>query len=100
GLRKAQDSLFSVGLTSIVDAGLSLEELEHLKKFYEQDSLKIRNYAMLAGSSRDIERYIREGIYVSDRFTIRSIKLMADGALGSRGACLLEPYSDDSLSQG
>lgn len=100
GLRKAQDSLFSVGLTSIVEAGLSLEELEHLKKFYQQDSLKIRNYAMIGGSARDIERYIREGIYESERLTIRSVKLMADGALGSRGACLLEPYSDDSLSQG
>lgn len=100
GLRKAQDSLFSVGVTSIVDAGLSLEELEHLKKFYQQDSLKIRNYAMIGGSARDIERYIREGIYESDRLTIRSVKLMADGALGSRGACLLKPYSDDTLSQG
>jgi len=100
GLRKAQDSLFSVGLTSIVDAGLSLEELEYLKKFYQQDSLKIRNYAMIAGSARDIERYTREGIYESERLTIRSVKLMADGALGSRGASLLEPYSDDSLSQG
>ena len=55
---------------------------------------------MIGGSTRDIERYIREGIYESERLTIRSVKLMADGALGSRGACLLEPYSDDSLSQG
>lgn len=100
GLRNAQDSLFSVGLTSIVDAGLSMEELEYLKKLYQQDSLKIRNYAMIAGSARDIERYIREGIYESERLTIRSVKLMADGALGSRGAYLLQPYSDDSLTQG
>ena len=100
GLRKAQDSLFSVGLTSIVDAGLSTEELEHLKKFYEQDSLKIRNYAMIAGTARDIERYVREGIYESERLTIRSVKLMADGTLGSRGAALLQPYSDDTLTQG
>lgn len=100
GLRQAQDSLFSVGLTSIVDAGLSTEELEHLKKIYEQGSLKIRNYAMIAGTARDIERYIREGIYESERLTIRSVKLMADGALGSRGACLLQPYSDDSLTRG
>lgn len=100
GLRRAQDSLFSVGLTSIVDAGVSLEALEHLKKFYQQDSLKIRNYAMIGGSIRDIERYIKEGIYESERLTIRSVKLMADGALGSRSASLLEPYSDDSLTHG
>ena len=99
-LRKAQDSLFSVGLTSIVDAGMSLEALEHLKKFYQQDSLKIRNYAMIGGSIPDIERYIKEGIYESERLTIRSVKLMSDGALGSRSAYLLEPYSDDSLSRG
>ncbi|PRD44136.1 amidohydrolase [Sphingobacterium haloxyli] len=100
GLRKAQDSLFSVGLTSIVDAGLSAEKLDYLKKLYQRDSLKIRNYAMIGGDAHDIERYIRGGIYESERLTIRSVKLMADGALGSRGACLLEPYSDDTLSRG
>ncbi|MGN0004047.1 MAG: amidohydrolase [Sphingobacterium composti] len=95
-LRQAQDSLLSVGLTSIVDAGLDTEQLELLKKFYEQDSLKIRNYAMLFAEPHNISKYINEGIYESDRLTIKSIKLMADGALGSRGACLLENYSDDS----
>lgn len=95
-LRQAQDSLFSVGLTSIVDAGLDTEQLELLKKFYEQDSLKIRNYAMLFAEPHNISKYINEGIYESDRLNIKAIKLMADGALGSRGACLLENYSDDS----
>lgn len=95
-LKQAQDSLLSVGLTSIVDAGLDTEQLELLKKFYEQDSLKIRNYAMLFAEPHNITKYINEGIYESDRLTIKAIKLMADGALGSRGACLLENYSDDS----
>ncbi|MFD1769742.1 amidohydrolase [Sphingobacterium suaedae] len=94
GLRRAQDSLFSVGLTSIVDAGLTLEQLEYLKKFYQQDSLKIRDYAMIAGNPNSIEKYIKEGFYESDRLSIRSVKLMADGALGSRGACLLDHYHD------
>lgn len=93
-LRKAQDSLFSVGLTSIVDAGLSFEELEQLKKFYQQDSLKIRDYAMIAGNPSNIKRAIDDGFYETDRLSIRSIKLMADGALGSRGACLLDHYHD------
>ncbi|HLS36716.1 MAG TPA: amidohydrolase, partial [Sphingobacterium bovisgrunnientis] len=95
-LRQAQDSLFSVGLTSVVDAGLDTEQLELLKKFYEQDSLKIRNYAMLFAEPHNISKYINEGIYESDRLNIKAIKLMADGALGSRGACLLDNYSDDS----
>src|SRR5690606_21466647 len=88
------------GLTSIVDAGLSLEALEHLKKFYQQDSLKIRNYAMIGESIPDIEKYMKEGIYESERLSISSVKLMSDGALGSRSAYLLEPYSDDFLSRG
>lgn len=94
GLRRAQDSLFSVGLTSIVDAGLTLEQLEYLKKFYQQDSLQIRDYAMIAGNPSSIEKYLKEGFYDSDKLSIRSIKLMADGALGSRGACLLDHYHD------
>ncbi|MCA5004467.1 amidohydrolase [Sphingobacterium bovistauri] len=95
-LRQAQDSLLSVGLTSIVDAGLEVEQLELLKKFYEQDSLKIRNYAMLFAEPHNISKYINEGTFESERLNIKAIKLMADGALGSRGARMLENYSDDS----
>ena len=93
-LRQAQDSLLAVGLTSIVDAGLNPEQLELLKKFYEQDSLKIRNYAMLFAEPHNISKYINEGIYESDKLTIKAIKMMADGALGSRGASLLDHYTD------
>lgn len=95
-LRQAQDSLLSVGLTSIVDAGLDTEQLELLRKFYEVDSLQIRNYAMMFAEPHNINKYINEGTYESERLNIKAIKLMADGALGSRGACLLENYSDDS----
>lgn len=93
-LIQAQDSLFSVGLTSIVDAGLSNEELELLKQFYLYDSLKIRDYAMIFAEPHNIDSYLREGVYETERFTIKSIKMMADGALGSRGASLLTDYSD------
>ncbi|MBE8713606.1 amidohydrolase [Sphingobacterium hungaricum] len=94
-LRKAQDSLVSVGLTSIVDAGLSDEEIDILKKFYNQDSLQIRNYAMLAANPENINRVLRFTPFESEKLTIKSVKLMADGALGSRGACLLSDYSDE-----
>lgn len=93
-LKQAHDSLFSVGLTSIIDAGLNEEQLDFLKSFYLKDSLKLRNYAMIFAEPHNIERYIRDGIYESERLTIKSIKMMADGALGSRGASLLENYSD------
>jgi len=93
-LRKAQDSLFSVGLTSIVDAGLSDEEIDILKKFYNEDSLQIRNYAMLNVTPANISKVLRFTPFESEKLTIKSVKLMADGALGSRGAALLEPYED------
>lgn len=93
-LQQAQDSLLSVGLTSIADAGLKEEELEYLKSFYAKDKLKIRDYAMILANPNLIDRYINEDTFESDRLTIRSIKLLADGALGSRGASLLETYHD------
>ena len=93
-LRRAEDSLFSVGLTSIVDAGLTSQQIESLKIFYNEDSLKIRDYAMVAASPASIKEYLRSGTFESERLTVRSFKLMADGALGSRGACLLHPYHD------
>ncbi|WP_039052866.1 amidohydrolase [Sphingobacterium sp. T2] len=96
-LRQAQDSLFSVGLTSMVDAGLSEEELDLLKKYYQSDSLKIRNYAMIFAEPHNIQKYIRDDIYESDRLTIRAIKMMSDGALGSKGACMLDNYENDTI---
>lgn len=99
-LTRAQDSLFSVGLTSIVDAGLTERELELLKNLYTGNKLKIRNYAMISDDPKVVSRLIRGGFYDDGRLHIRSVKLMADGALGSRGACLLKPYSDDTTNHG
>lgn len=97
-LLKAQDSCFSVGLTTIADAGLSIDEIELLKQLYESGDLKIRDYAMVALSEGNLQHYQKEGPFASDRLNVRSFKLMADGALGSRGACLLHPYSDAPTS--
>src|SRR5690606_12172981 len=93
-LVKAQDSCLAVGLTTIVDAGLGRKQIELLKKLYDGGVLKIRDYAMVALSPENLDSYLKEGIYKSDKFTVRSFKIMGDGALGSRGACLLENYSD------
>lgn len=93
-LQQAQDSLFAVGLTSIVDAGLTDEQIDFLKTFYSKNLLKIRDYAMILAEPTQVDRYIKEDPFDSDRLTIKSIKLLADGALGSRGACLLEDYHD------
>ncbi|WP_164112960.1 MULTISPECIES: amidohydrolase [Sphingobacterium] len=93
-LQQAQDSLVSVGLTSIVDAGLTDEQIDFLKTFYSKNLLKIRDYAMVLAEPAQVDHYIKEDTFDSERLTIKSIKLLADGALGSRGACLLENYQD------
>lgn len=99
-LTRAQDSLFSVGLTSIVDAGLKTLELEKLKNFYAEGKLKIRNYAMIDDDFTNVRRYVRNGIYDNGNLTVRAVRIVADGTLGARGACLLAPYSDDSTNHG
>ena len=99
-LRQAQDSLISVGLTSIAEAGLNSDQIDYLKKFYQNDSLKIRTYAMIFAEPHNVNQLIRDGIYSSEKLNIKSIKMMADGALGSRGASLLAPYSDSPLNNG
>ncbi len=93
-LKTAEDSLLSVGLTSIVDAGLPKSQLDLLQKFYKTNQLRIRNYAMIAANKENINHYLQTGPYRTDHLTISSFKILADGALGSRGACLLEHYHD------
>ncbi len=62
--------------------------------------LKLRVYAMLTPSQANCDRFLANGVYVTDRLTVRSVKMYADGALGSRGALLLEPYQDDPGNRG
>lgn len=97
---RAQDSLFSVGLTSIVDAGLDELGLERLKNLYASNVLQIRNYAMIHEDPKTVAKLIRAGAYDDGRLAIRSVKIMGDGTLGSRGACLLDPYEDDPENRG
>src|SRR5690606_21774862 len=78
----------------IVDAGLTKEKLDLLKKYYRAGELKIRDYAMILGTPKNIKSFISQGFYETGRFEIKSFKLLADGALGSRGACLLAHYHD------
>lgn len=85
------------GITSFHDAGASRENIQLFKKFRDENKLNTRLYVMLTGfDSELIYEYFRKGpeIDSSGLLTIRAIKLNCDGALGSRGAWLLEPYSD------
>jgi predicted amidohydrolase YtcJ len=85
------------GITGFHDAGASHENIELFRKFKAEGKLGVRLYVMLTGWDRDlVHHWIKQGpeIDPDHLLTIRSIKLNCDGALGSRGAWLLEPYTD------
>ncbi|MBO6606003.1 MAG: amidohydrolase [Psychroserpens sp.] len=85
------------GITSFHDAGIGRETIALYDDMKANDKMNIRMYAMLTGWDKELlNEWYEKGINVDPdhRFTIRSVKLNCDGALGSRGAWLLEPYSD------
>ncbi|NNF03492.1 MAG: amidohydrolase [Rhodothermales bacterium] len=89
----------SVGLTGVHDAGdkVNLETLDRYRRFIDQGRFPLRVYAMIGWEYSDaVERYCNDHLIdYGDRLTVRSVKMYVDGALGSRGAALIEPYSDD-----
>jgi hypothetical protein len=96
-LSLAMDACARNGITSFHDAGASRNSIALFKKFKAEDKLKTRLYVMITGRDRSlVTEWLDKGPEVdsTDWLTIRSIKLNCDGALGSRGAWLLEPYSD------
>jgi predicted amidohydrolase YtcJ len=96
-LRAALAQLSSLGLTGVGDAGASPEEIALYRSFADQDLLSVRIYAMIGGVNDDFQAWARSGPllgYGNDHLTVRSVKLFADGALGSRGAALRAPYAD------
>lgn len=85
------------GLTGIHDAGVAPETLDLYEELARQGRYNIRNYVMIRANDATLNRYFDRGPQTGlhdDRLWIRAIKISADGALGSRGAALLEPYSD------
>ena len=92
-----------LGWTEIQDAGGSYSDVARLKKLYGEGKIKLRIYKAVYGPGPDATRLMREGASVGafdNRFTFRTIKVAFDGALGSRGAALLAPYSDAPASSG
>ncbi len=86
-----------LGWTQIQDAGGGWNEVEIFRKLYANGDIKLRIYKALHGPSAAASRLINEGAIIGEfqnRLTVRTIKVVSDGALGSRGAALLEPYSD------
>lgn len=99
-LQKAQENCFAVGLTSVSDAGLDLNDVLLIDSLQKSENIKMRVYVMLNPTQANFDHFLSKGIYSTDHLTVRSIKLFADGALGSRGALLLEPYSDAKNTKG
>jgi predicted amidohydrolase YtcJ len=92
----AQDELFSYGLTTSMDAGSGLEDIQYMKDLYESGDLKIRLYTMV-DSGPSAEAYYEKGPEVGlydNRLTMNCIKFYTDGSLGARSAWMLEEYSD------
>jgi len=99
-LLNAETNCFSVGLTSVGDAGLDRDIVLLIDSIQQCGVLNMRVYAMLNPSEENISRFINKGVYHTDRLNVRSVKLYADGALGSRGALLTAPYADDPENSG
>ncbi|HPX79369.1 MAG: amidohydrolase [Bacteroidales bacterium] len=97
-MMEAQNICFAYGLGSITDGGLLLHEIELLDSLQKEGLLKIRTDVWLTPSEENFARF--QEPYLSDRLDITTIKLYIDGALGSRGALMYKPYSDDPGNYG
>jgi len=93
-LSVAQKNCFAVGLTTIVDAGLEHEMVELIDTLQKEGKLKMRIFAMLSDNKKNYDWLKTHGKIKTDFLNVRAFKVFGDGALGSRGACLLQDYSD------
>ncbi len=94
GLKAAEQNCFAMGLTTIDDCGLGYPSVEMIKAMQDKGELKMRLYVMLSDEKANYDYAEKKGMIKTDRLNVRSFKVYGDGALGSRGACLLQPYSD------
>ena len=99
-LQKAIDRCASVGLTGIHDAGMEWAAFMQLQHWDATSALKIRIYALADGQGADAPDYLGAGPFEGKRLRMRGVKFLADGALGSRGAALHAPYSDERSQSG
>ena len=99
-LINAQNNCFEVGLTSVGDAGLDREIIMLMDSLHRSGDLKMRIYAMINPTRENFENFMYRGILKTGHLNVRSVKLFADGALGSRGARMIGQYSDDPGNYG
>jgi len=99
-LVSAQEICFKNGLTTVDDAGLSKDIIMLIDSLQKKELLKMRVYAMISNSENDVNYFIENGPIKTNSLNVRSVKVYGDGALGSRGATLKNPYSDDIHNYG
>ncbi len=99
-LDSAQHRCFAQGLTTVTDPGLTKLEIDWLDSMQRAGRLKMRVYVMLRDNKETLDYYLPKGPYKTDLLYVKGVKAYADGALGSRGACLLAPYADKPGWQG
>jgi hypothetical protein len=93
-LKDAENRCLELGLTTVNDAGLDREIIELIDSLQQAGQMSLKVYAMISNSKSNRDYYLEKGIVKTERLTVRSFKMYADGALGSRGAAMLAPYSD------
>jgi predicted amidohydrolase YtcJ len=89
-----QQECFAYGLTSVHDCGITEHTLSLLEKSQQKKVLKMNVFALLEDNPNYYDRWIKKGRYTNGKITVGGFKVYADGALGSRGACLLNDYHD------
>jgi len=97
-LKDAEKNCLAVGLTSVCDAGQEADIILLMDSLHRTGELKIKVYAMSNPDTNDVDQLLKHKF--NDRLIMRSVKLYADGSLGSRGALLKQPYCDDSTTYG
>ena len=93
-LLKAQENCFAMGLTSITDCGLPNDMVNFIDSLQQKGRLTMRLNVMLSDDEENFSTWLKRGPYETDRLRVASFKVYGDGALGSRGACLIHDYSD------
>ncbi|MEM7279415.1 MAG: amidohydrolase family protein, partial [Pseudomonadota bacterium] len=97
----AGNELLSLGITTVHDPGISAREARVMKTLAAEGVLPIRIYAMLAGAGSELDAWGEPLLDFADgMFAVRAVKIYADGALGSRGAALIDEYSDEAGNSG
>ncbi len=91
---EAQQNCFAVGLTTVDDCGLPYTMVNTIAQLQHKGALKMRMYVMLSDAADNYDYLFKRGAYKTPSLNVRAFKVYADGALGSRGACLLKPYAD------